>query len=148
MMMRAVDASLKSQPIWISCTSEFLTNDPRRNSYRDATIPTGLCSQDRSGPGELKACIGGMVCYMYKWNDRVQQWRHRVERPYAWEMLPEDPYGFRIPDIISSSVRTHLVMRDQPGGIDAGPHRWGTAEAGMGPDALWSPQAAGAFSGM
>lgn len=95
-LLKAIDGAFKSQPIWISCTSDFMTTEPRKNSYSRAKVPSTSCERDRSGPQDLKECVDGLVCYMYKWDSRGAAYRHQVERPFGIEEMSGAPYGVSV----------------------------------------------------
>lgn len=95
-LLKAIDGAFKSQQIWISCTPDFMTTEPRKNSYSRANVPTTSCERDRSGPQDLKECVDGLVCYMYKWDSRGGAHRHQVERPFGIGTMSEAPYGVSV----------------------------------------------------
>lgn len=101
-LLKAIDGAFKSQRIWISCTKDFRTTEPRKNSYSRAEVPTTSCERDRSGPQDLKECVEGYVCYLYKWDARGSAYRHQVERPYGIDEMTDAPYG------VSVKVYPHL----------------------------------------
>ncbi|KAI5787298.1 hypothetical protein EDC01DRAFT_729358 [Geopyxis carbonaria] len=138
--LRALGAAWRSQTMWIACTRDWRAPDPRRNSYAKLRDHVGSCDADRSGPQELKACVDGRACYLYKWNSRGAPHAHQVERPYGWQAIGSGIWeGVSIADVITGSVRTHdAVQRGEHVGdaLDAG---------GLGP-ALWDPAAVGVFA--
>lgn len=95
-LLKAIDGAFRSQQIWISCTPDFMTTEPSKNSYSRANVPTTSCERDRSGPQDLKECVDGLVCYIYKWDSRGGAYRHQVERPFGIDTMSETPYGVSV----------------------------------------------------
>lgn len=102
-MLKALDATLRSQEIWITCTKDFKTVKPRADSTSPAKYPTNICQKDMSGPQDLKECVGGYVCYMYKWMSRsTAHSKHRVEYPFGMQDIKDIPYD------VDPKVCTHI----------------------------------------
>ncbi|KAG0129761.1 hypothetical protein HOY82DRAFT_563377 [Tuber indicum] len=119
-MLKALDATFRSQEIWITCTKEFKTVKPRADSTSIAKYPTNICHKDMSGPQDLKECVDGHVCYMYKWMSRSNSYsNHRVEYPFGMQDIRDAPYDVDPKDVIYSSVMTYMEQHKK----DAAPPR-------------------------
>lgn len=98
-MYKALNAALKSQKVYISCTQD-LRHIPEKGAEG---ISITDCAQDNTGPQNLKACIHNAVCYMYRWNDRTLIMGHHNEQPFGFEQLGDYPWNIDASDIIRSS---------------------------------------------
>jgi hypothetical protein len=119
---KTLNAALKAQTIYITCTTDLRKRrDPSHASGGDAT---GNCKKDNSGPQDLKSCVpytaaearerglgdapGELACYLYKWAVRGRSARHHNESPFGSDEW-EHNWGISAKDIITSSVRAHLI---------------------------------------
>ncbi|PUU83343.1 hypothetical protein B9Z19DRAFT_1119571 [Tuber borchii] len=59
---RAINAAIKSQKVYISCTQGLLYFKDKDSKG----IEVKECKLDSSGPQNMKACIGEVACYLYR----------------------------------------------------------------------------------
>lgn len=89
--MELFDNSLRQQPIYISCTED---KQQRTNPRNDAVGPrVDTCNRDNTGPQNLKACFGNMVCYLYEWNERPMSHMSRNKEPEGHRDWDEKPWS-------------------------------------------------------
>lgn len=111
-MIKALNQALRSQRNYITCTKDYTIT---RKPHRPVSLlvknfkPASSCQRDNNGPHDFKACVDGYVCYMYHWNDRGNQISWHIERPFGRAILEEQDWDIDIKDIITSSVRGHLL---------------------------------------
>jgi len=92
---------------------------------------------DKSGPQNLKACVGERVCYLYKWDTKGETSDHLAEI-MGTENFHKPPFGLKVADIIQSSVLTHFDHVDT-----ASLNRLWT---GKGLESIFDPGAPGSFN--
>lgn len=98
--MELFDNSLRQQPVYISCTED---KQRRANPRTDAVGPrVDTCNRDNTGPQNLKACFGNLVCYLYEWNERPMSHMSRNREPEGhleWDEKPWNigPQVYQIP---------------------------------------------------
>lgn len=100
----AINAALKSQKIYISCTQDLL-HFKDKNSRG---VEVKECRLDNSGPQNLKACIGNVACYLYHWNDHPLIMGHHNEEPFGLKELAAPPWEIDIKEIITSSFLSKI----------------------------------------
>ncbi|KAI5820559.1 hypothetical protein BZA77DRAFT_289689 [Pyronema omphalodes] len=104
--LKAVNQALKDNASYITCTVK---------SFKDpSTAPFGrlpaaeTCKYDKSGPADLKSCIDGDVCYMYRWKSESNDvWRifnpeHNGKPPV--DEIRNPPFSVEPSAIIDSTV--------------------------------------------
>ncbi|RPB05719.1 hypothetical protein L873DRAFT_1797449 [Choiromyces venosus 120613-1] len=145
-MLKALDATLRSQEIWITCTKDFKTVKPRADSTSKAKYPTNMCQKDMSGPQDLKECVDGNVCYMYKWQSRYLPYqRHNVEKLYGMDTLLDAPYSLDPKDIIHSSVKTYLEQHNKDAALP-GTLSLASFKDAASAEKIWDSRQAGLFT--
>ncbi|KAG0644002.1 hypothetical protein HOY80DRAFT_997285 [Tuber brumale] len=105
---RTINAALKSQKIYVSCTQDLL----RFESKNSPGVQVQDCELDNSGPQNLKACIGGAVCYIYRWNDRPLIMGHHNEEPFGLDQIAQPPWDIDVQDIIVSSFLSKIYNKE------------------------------------
>ncbi|KAI5818030.1 hypothetical protein BZA77DRAFT_365428 [Pyronema omphalodes] len=103
MYMKTLNAALRAQKHFISCTPDFRHKD-RRSTFSKPGVVAPNCYADNTGPANSKACINGEVCYFYRWSDRGLPNAHHVEDPVGLNRMASN--ALTIGDIIESSVKT------------------------------------------
>lgn len=127
---RILSEALKSQGTYIQCSK----------------IMNGFtCEDDNTGPQNLKACIDGRVCYLYKWAGRGPFWRHHVEEPFGVDQLGDWPFLITPEDIISSSYKTYMLSKKARGGKDYSHAKFMNDEEMISPQNFLDASTPGAF---
>ena len=89
--MRLFDQSFASQKLYISCTKDAqIRSDPQGG---DQGQPALSCARDNTGPQNLKACIDGQVCYLYRWSERKFDYLSRNRKPKDLDKWDEAPFN-------------------------------------------------------
>lgn len=109
-LQKALNEALTSDTTYIACT---VSNS--RKPYQFGTYQPGVsCDRDQSGPPDLKACVDGDACYLYRWKEYdkfnvINLFRHEHnDKPLGIGEWSTPPYFTNASDIIISSVRSAL----------------------------------------
>jgi hypothetical protein len=144
MYSKTLNAALRVQKHFISCTPDFRFKD-QRDSFSITGAAAANCYADNTGPQHMKACINGEVCYFYRWADRGLPNAHHVEEPVGLNRMASN--AVTIGDIIESSVKTYDSNSAQDGEVavyDTSGFR--TVMTGPTADHLTNSSAIGMFS--
>ncbi|KAL7276651.1 hypothetical protein RUND412_000356 [Rhizina undulata] len=107
---KTLNSALRSQKVYISCTSHITDKIDLYLSGDLEAILEDSCAQDKSGPQNLKACIGDKVCYLYRWNDRGVKIAHHNEEPFGFDQIEDEPWEVNPEAIIKSSVNMYILQ--------------------------------------
>ena len=103
-----MNEALVSDTTYITC----MVNDGRKPYQFGPRVGPMTCERDFSGPQDLKACVDGDVCYLYKWkqygtlNMFVPFKQEHNDKPLGIGEWNVEPYYTNATDIITSSVRS------------------------------------------
>ncbi|KAG0126324.1 hypothetical protein HOY82DRAFT_628485, partial [Tuber indicum] len=136
---RAINAALKSQKIYVSCTQDLLHFEGKNSPG----IQVQDCELDNSGPQNLKACIGGAVCYIYRWNDRPLIMGHHNEEPFGLGRIAQTPWNIDVQGIIVSSFLSKI---NNKGSSQLGDDNASFVNSGPNADTAINTSAAGVFT--
>ncbi|CUS12656.1 unnamed protein product [Tuber aestivum] len=102
--MRLFNLSFEGKKHYISCTKD---TQRRSTPKKDTPGPRSACERDNSGPQNLKACVEGYACYMYRWSERDLSYLSHNKSPKGMEKWDEPP--FNISAEVSSATFLSLV---------------------------------------
>jgi hypothetical protein len=114
MYYKTLNAALRSQKHYISCTPELLEKRDKNKLVDKHSKAVKTCLADNTGSEHLRACIPSLsagpdsgptperVCYLYRWNDRGGAPAHHNEEPWGLGKLSDMEISTE--DIIRSSV--------------------------------------------
>jgi hypothetical protein len=154
MYYKTLNAALRSQKVFISCTTDLLSKTHRNKISNKKARKVATCAADNTGPEHLKACIpsdsttttssqGEKVCYLYRWSDRHMAPAHHIEDPWGHDKL--STFDLAPADIIISS---YLASSQSLLGSEPSSHLGDAATLAWGPDASFAtdPTTPGMFT--
>ncbi|KAL7269624.1 hypothetical protein RUND412_007698 [Rhizina undulata] len=142
---KTLNSALTSQKVYITCTRhmDYEKFDP---SVDLVAALEDSCKADKSGPQNLKACIGDQVCYLYRWNDRGLKLAHHNEEPFGFDAIEDEPWEVDPAAIIKSSVSTYMLGIENTHNTDQSGAEPPLLSIGPSADAISNPEFPGVFS--
>ncbi|KAI5798398.1 hypothetical protein FPQ18DRAFT_420358 [Pyronema domesticum] len=104
--LKAVNQALKDTASYVTCTVKTF-KDPSEAPF--GRLPAGdTCKYDTSGPADLKSCVDGDVCYLYRWksvsNSFWRLWNPEHNDKPRMDEMRNAPFSLDPSAVIDSTV--------------------------------------------